>query len=274
MSPSSEWVVYCLDIGVYHLGASGNPIARSKAAWVRLNRSPGDLREVRFRNICGASAIVSNDGNCFRAGRDLRALAALIDSDMEKGTPVAIGFEAPMWFPVHRHVPRQRFSMFKARFQQEEEREWYLQSGAAASLKAITLGVSLFSLLNNRGSISPTFSVTDWSSGGEDLLLFESFVTGEYKPPAVEAVPADVLDAMVGASALWIERGLIGDEQECQRPIRLHSEGGFEGEVISLWKMILDHAGCSTEGLTPADCAVYAMDWNTAGNTYEARRCQ
>ena len=82
----------------------------------------------------------------------MNTLASRIAEDLRAGAGVALGFEAPMRTPAPSVLPDQG-NLFKHRFDPQERRyEWYLQSGAAATMKALTLGKILISQLVRLGA--------------------------------------------------------------------------------------------------------------------------
>jgi len=83
-----------------------------------------------------------------------------------------------MWLPLeHRHRPQ--LKLFGPRFEAERGSEWYLQSGAAATMKSMALGVLLREHLRSELGHLPTIT----SSAGDRstaLIVFEAYVVGPF----------------------------------------------------------------------------------------------
>lgn len=163
---SSVTASYALDIGTYTLGAKGQVRAsNTTTAWARLT---GGIAS--FRQLPAAG----------KSGLSIPDLAKSINTDLASGHFVSLGFEAPMWFPIARgHSASLR--LFAGRFPEEEtcRRQRYLNGGAAATLKALSLGIMLLSLVRED---NPGVRLTTQPNCGEQnaIVLFEAFVTEEF----------------------------------------------------------------------------------------------
>lgn len=257
---ASMAVVYSLDIGVYFVTRAGQPASRTKAAWARLNHWPGDLAAVRAGARSGtALELTSESGRPIDTDRDLLGLASRLLADLGAQRWVALGFEAPMWFPVYTAGPTPGDPLFPCRCEEERTREWYLQSGAAATLKAIGLGTWLFSLLHDElPDLRFTTEPEEWRRRPERLLLFESFVAGSYKRSPPAGVPHDSWDALLGAAALWATEVAPGAAVGIAAR-RFEPAIPGDPSIVSVWKVILDQTGYSTTSGSAGACGTYAL---------------
>lgn len=255
--------VYAIDIGVYRHGIKGDVLMASSFAWARLK---GACQVNRL--ISGESTFFEVQGQ-FRDGRSIRDLSSAIIKDLAAGERIALGIEAPMWQPAPRSIPRGGFDLTPLRFAQESGYAWYLQSGAAATVKALSTATLLLSLVaQDRPSIS--FS-TSWEADA-DVLLFEAFVAGGWKLPT-EEVPEDrnTWDARTAAAAF--DAVFRGGETA---PL-IYSGCGADCCCISHWRTVLDAVGfessearkcCSVVGIESRDygCQLVAGETEIVGN--------
>lgn len=257
---ASAAVVYSLDIGVYFTTRAGTPGARTKAAWARLDHWPGDLGAVRAGKRAGtALELISESGRSIETDCDIPRLASRIVADLGARRWVALGFEAPMWFPVYAAGPGSGDPLFPCRCKEERTREWYLQSGAAATLKAIGLGTWLFSLLyQERPGLQFTTDPAEWKQRSERMLLFESFVAGEFKGDPPEGVSQDSWDALLGAAALWATEVAPGAAFGATAR-RFEPAVPGDASTVSVWKVILDQTRYSPTSGASGPCGTYAL---------------
>lgn len=245
-------VSYALDIGVYNVGARGQMLTSTTAAWCRVPEGSARLDAVTRERGIDDGTLVSLDGTSrYRAGRSIPRLARAIATDLRAGHAVALGLEAPMWIPLtERH--RARLKLFRPRFEVEAGAEWYLQSGAAATLKAISLGrllrAELGSLLGNQFPLL----TTDHGVTERALVLYEGFVVGDYKALGI-AVP-DEVDALVAALA-WGSIRRDFELPQTLRAVSVHEAGSRSDPVMSIWDFVWD--GLPVTG--PRDCDVVAL---------------
>ena len=259
-------ISYALDIGVYFTGKREQVLSKTSAAWCRVHDGVSDLTALQY-SACGNGydegvLSVSDDEASFKCGRSLRVLAAALAEDLDAGHRVGLGFEAPMWIPLtSAHGPD--LSLFEARFDAEEDHRWYVQAGAAASLKAMVLGDLLFRLLGSHlgGKVGLTTSLKGWEQG--TIVLYEAFVAGSHKvtgAPAAEEAP-DEWDAFVAALA-WGHFHSDFELPNGYRAVRLHEAGDRDPrEVLSIWST-LRRAG-TVAG--PPDCEVVALKADGGG---------
>lgn len=257
---ASAAVVFSLDIGVYFATRAGTPGASTTAAWARLDHYPENLDGVRIGARSGtALELISESGRSIDTDCDLPRLGSRLVADLGARRWVALGFEAPMWFPVYTAGPAPGDPLFPCRCKEERTREWYLQSGAAATLKAIGLGTWLFSLLHEElPGLQFTTEPEEWRRRPERLLLFESFVAGSYKRSPPEGMPHDSWDALLGAAALWATEVAMGT---AVGTAARRFEPAIPGDpsIVSVWKVILNQTGYSTRSGSAGACGTYAL---------------
>ncbi len=138
------YIAYGIDVGMYQHGSKGRVNSKTTFAWARV--APG------IELHCDENGECAFEGGEITQGRDIRELASLLSRDIQESVRsklrVAIGMEAPMWQPTPRRLPEGAFDLFPLRFEQESGYWWYLQSGASATVRALSLGRLLFSLLD------------------------------------------------------------------------------------------------------------------------------
>ena len=232
-------VIYAMDIGVYEVNPSNNKAKKEKTtfAWARLEsaQKPIDL------NDAGKMAI---------RGRDMNDLCLSIDKDLTEGKNfISIGFEAPMWFPIYDAVPIDK--VFKERFNAEKTFEWYKQSGAAATLKAISLGVIILSKLKQQVTV---FTVVNedlpWTDT-KKILIYEAFVAGEkYKHQKLKPkeINSDEWDAVTAVYSFY---------KYCYvNVVPLHKPGSWNGKVFSIVQSIAQRTNLASDNY---DCTVVGL---------------
>ena len=225
------YVVYGVDIGVYR---EDNPKLKSTFAWARIENDYSKCEKTKPNND--------------NSGKSIRCLATKINCDLKNNKKIALGFEAPMWIPVEDL--KKDGNLFKKRFEAEGSKyRWYLQSGAAATLKSIVIGKNLFGLLIK--DIQFTTSPEDWKNGNK-ILLFEGFAAGNYKGEIKNEETEHKADARQIACA-FIE--YVKGNEEC----KLNKEDYVENSDISVWDIIATQkhkVGC------PPDCLVVGIKNN------------
>jgi hypothetical protein len=227
------------------------------AAWCRVDSNVSDFESLAHRGDAtrGKFATSPEPADEYHCGRSIEKLAELVASDLRAARTVALGFEAPMWLPLeHEHQPR--LNLFGPRFPAEKGFEWYLQSGAAASLKAIALGVMLREHLKRSLSQCQAAATTlDGRTAGR-LVLFEAFVAGTYQVSRFTSTTApNEWDAFVAALA-WgaIHAGL--SVPPGFRAVPLHTGGTRKGPCLSIWSVIFSDEPVAG----PPDCDVVALE--------------
>lgn len=243
-------VVYVLDIGMYNLGAEGQVLASTTTAWARVDKGIDSFKGFDFKCSPEGSLelgrLVKGEQE-WKCGRSLKTLADSMNEDIERGRSVALGFEAPMWIPVPREHG-QNIELISHRFKEEEKGyAWYLQSGAAATLKSIVLGVQLFTMLcqklsnSKEKALNLRFTTDTSGSSPCKLVLFEAFVAGDYKVKPSQEIDKrapNEWDAFTAALA-WFGRET---QPACiPKPHKvevLSPLTSLPPDRISVWKMI------------------------------------
>lgn len=249
-------ISYVLDIGVYNLGTAGRVLQSTTAAWARTADGTDSLDGFGYSGGPN-SGTLTQDGQSWECGRDIDLLAERISKDLAVGNVVALGFEAPMWFPVV-HESTAPMQLFGPRFDAERGSEWYLQSGAAATMKALSLGTLLFSRLLALNSARLTTSPE--SAARQTIVLFEAFVVGAFKqelPAELNRVPNewDALCASLAWGALHAARSVPSG----LAARRLHSVGSNSKPVASVWSMLASTVAAFPQVEGPLDCEVIAL---------------
>jgi hypothetical protein len=231
-------IVYAVDIGTYFVGQAGQPLAEGTTAWARLTHGFNQFPAYGNNNGVGT-------------GKDLATLAGLIVNDINAGQQIALGFEAPMWIPLHTQHNR-GLQLFEQRFDAEAQNRWYLQAGAAATLKAISIGTLLLSLINN------DITTSTFPENNANVILYEAFVAGQYKipPPQGWQKHPDEWDAMCSALA-WghLHCGFeIPNNCQCNT---LHTANSRNEPKLSIWNAIFqdfyNNSDCEVVGITMPD---------------------
>ena len=252
--------VYALDIGVYRTTKTGGISPGSTTGWCRLTdgvRTPeGQYEAHRYSETVRRVSRSESSLSPIECGRSIADLATAIADDMRDGRRVALGFEAPMWFPVELNHCSD-LDLFSPRFDAERSHEWYLQSGAAATVKATCLGVLLVHELRSKldQDVRMTTNIDAWLPG--TMMVYEAFVAGLYKVCGIKVseVSSDERDAVIAALA-WkaVHAGFALPAGFRART--LHTSGKHGKEAVSVWKHIASDG--SIEG--PDDCEVVAIE--------------
>lgn len=241
-------IAYGIDIGVYRHSAQSRVNGHTTFAWART----GDDVTLTYINEHSRFCFCGNP----KTGSDIRELGGLISKDLAAGSKIAIGMEAPMWQPTPMHLPDGAFQLFAGRFAEEKEFGWYKQSGAAATVKAISIGVLLFSLVEFPDR-AISFGVNP--EADQDVTLFEGFVAGSWKLPGKPTVPlsSHCWDAITTAVAFRYQAPWSVTNSAPSSYI--HGSGTAKTEVVSHWKTILERSGRDV-GNCDADCMVLGFD--------------
>jgi hypothetical protein len=163
--------------------------------------------------------------------------------ELESGNAVAIGFEAPMWIPAPVDLPVGG-ALFFPRFEEEQGTEWYLQSGAAATAKALVIGRLLLSQL---AKVSPIPEVTVGpiilEMSAAKIYLYEGFVVGQYRSTPLWDLSQDEWDSVCCALAYAGQMGgsqILGFES-CR------FDSNVTQKIISHWETIAGTAGLGAD---------------------------
>lgn len=252
----SERVIYALDIGVLDIGAAGQVLASTTAAWCRLDGGSADFAEIAYAGSPTIGRFTSADGWIGVCGRSIEELAKTMAKDLEHGRRIALGFEAPMWVPL-QHQQKPGLRLFRPRFPTERDHGYYLQAGAAATVKAFALGEMLCSYLREIESMLRfTTSPEEWSPG--TILLFEAFVAGQYKgePAPAKIKSPNEWDALIAALAFGALHANFLTPSTVRGEV-LHMAGSCMDSCLSIWKVILDGGSIALSG--PPDCEVVGL---------------
>lgn len=187
-------------------------------------RTPPAGRRNRIRGVAFAWARVSSlEPTRVCVSQDIERLARSIGDDLTSGQSVALGFEAPLFFPVPQAAER----LSRGR-ENERSRAFSAPAGLAVAALAVHQAAWLLRELFSRCGQTCEFSVdwTKWPPKGEKPLLFcwEAFVSGsahsdthvydaataatafvaaESDLASANAVTAERPISLIGAVALW-----------------------------------------------------------------------
>lgn len=169
---------YAVDIGVYNVGANGRILSSTTTAWARSADGTSSFDDIVYSGSCHVGKFSGSSERTWSCGRSISLLADRIAADIKAGFSVSLGLEAPMWFPIWREQCA-GLKLFKPRFLDEGKNQWYLQSGAAATVKAVSIASMLVGLLTSRRpAVSspriPTQRPTTPSSSMKPLLQANS----------------------------------------------------------------------------------------------------
>lgn len=246
---NDPYVAYGIDVGMYEQGIKGAVNSNTTFAWARVSH------DVELH--CDDNGDCSFKGADIKQGRDIRVLATLLSVDIRESMRgklrVAIGMEAPMWQPTPRRLPQGAFDLFPLRFAQESGYWWYLQSGASATVRALSIGRLLFSLLDIPRELTQFVTCPTHSACIE---LFEGFVAGQWKLPRdISKYPnGHCWDAVTTAAAFQI--AITSGESHS---VVLHKAASHNEPLISHWKTIVGSTGLYTK-YCDTDCMVVGID--------------
>jgi hypothetical protein len=251
---------YAVDIGMYHVGAKGQMCSDTTTAWARSGEGTPCFTDITYSGSCDEGTF-ANSTQLWSCGRSISRLVDRIAADLDAGFSVSLGLEAPMWFPIGLGLEQcANLQLFKPRC--EEERggsEWYLQSGAAATVKAISIAAMLIGLLTTK---QPGVKLTTDPSAGTDgtITLYEAFVVGEFKMP----VPAKATKAKnewdaFTASLAW---GAVNWKFDIPPSVchkELHKAGSSLPEIASVWKIVASLVPRHPQVDGPLDCQIVGL---------------
>ena len=260
---------YGVDIGVYNVGAQGQILASTTTAWARATEGTFSFDGIRYSGSCEDGTFSESSERTWSCGRCITRLADRISADIKAGFSVSLGFEAPMWFPI-RWEQCANLRLFKPRCDDEKENQWYLQAGAAATVKAISIGAMLLRLLaSKQPGIKLTTNPT--SAAPQTIVLYEAFVVGKDKfkipPPEGATQAGNEWDAFT-ASLAWAAINWGFQVPPGLHPKELHTAGSAPDEffdelcaIASVWQIVASlvygSGPCRVEG--PLDCQVVGL---------------
>lgn len=237
-----SFVVYCLDVGKVLVRDDGSVLPGSTFAWARVERDArGEIAE--------------------HHGNDPRSLVDSLGDDLAKRALIALGVEAPMWFPrvaALQTTAGAVWRLFRERFQAETGHEWSRQAGASASVRAPQLlWLALNPLLHRGLQFDLVTSSTDWNAArdGETvpILVWEAFCVAGFKPNydavAYANLRSDEADAVASAMLFhrFLENGAEVPANPQDGPILVSADPN--APTFSLWSWVADLLG-----LDPARC--------------------
>lgn len=172
---ATSFASYAVNIGVYNVGAMGQILSSTTTAWARSGEGTCSFDGITYSGSSGSheeGTFSESTQRTWSCGRSISRLVDRIAVDIEAGLSVSLGLEAPMWFPIRREECA-NLELFKPRFDAEKGRGWYLQSGAAATVKAISIAAMLVGLLTSK---QPEVRLTTNPSSAADrtIVLYEA----------------------------------------------------------------------------------------------------
>ncbi|MFI4847876.1 MAG: hypothetical protein ACIAZJ_02155 [Gimesia chilikensis] len=246
-------IAYGIDIGMYRTGKSENVLSTTTFAWGRVEAAA----KLKSKIENGKRVFSISPDSSENRGNDISELVESIRTDLNNGKRIALGMEAPMWQPVPALTQdsKSEYDLFVARFDEESKYQWYLQSGAAALAKALSIGKLLLTLLDDDNTLNEvSFSLTD--SEKANIELYEGFVAGDWKLDQSETseLSDHCWDALVTAIGFHYAKREVNKEKE-EQIATIHSANTEDRTVISHWHTILDDLNSKSED-SNSDCLV------------------
>ncbi len=115
------------------------------------------------------------------SGRDLDSLVDVVVADLGRRTPVALGFEAPLFIP--RPASAEQLNRQRAG---ERGRPWCAGAGTGALALGLQQSAYVFDRIAQHARPRVTFDLEAIERGDADLLVWEAFVSGKAKNRAAE----------------------------------------------------------------------------------------
>lgn len=159
-----------------------------------------------------------------------------------------------MWTPAPSALPDSG-RLFTLRFEHEVGYAWYLQSGAAATMKALTLGKILISQLDRMG-LRPQFLTDRKPPDSGQLCLFEAFVTGAYRTTPPIRSSQDEWDAVT--AALAYAGVILSTPVQGYLAIEFGPSTNSLNEVFSHWATVIASCGLDAKKCL-GPCPVVAL---------------
>lgn len=250
-------IAYGIDIGMYRTGKSENVLSTTTFAWGRVE---ADAKLVSQKED-GKDVFSIKPDISENSGNDIFELVDFIHTDLEAGKRIAIGMEAPMWQPVPRFKPGFEYNLFPIRLNAEKGYEWYRQSGASALARAISTGLALFTILNQKSSLkNVSFSTT--GKENVDIELFEGFVAGNWKLLHKTCEKQNHKKYLHQWDALLTALGFHYAKDESKGLsdiVAMHQPGTFDDTTLSHWHTILRDMETKSEDCN-TDCLIVGFD--------------
>lgn len=184
-----------------------------------------------------ADRVLRDDGPPMRTGEGgsdaLKAFASVVAGHLAAGTPVALGFECPLFVPV----PADPHALGAPRVGEKTAkgaRPWSAAAGASVLATGLVQAAWILRYLReNRPEALATFDWAAFSGGRAQLFLWEAFISGEAKaathwgdaeiavdhfaaalpdPRSASAVTAEAPLSLIGAAALHANWAFAGDD--------------------------------------------------------------
>jgi len=148
-------------------------------------------------------------GSAGLGGHDLDELIASIVADINDGTPVALGFEAPLFIPR----PSTTDGLNKQRLG-ERGRPWCAGAGTGALALGIQQAAYVLSgiALGIGRKVEVSFDPEALTAGTAQLLIWEAFVTGKAKNRSSLTPHVDDARAAVTELQLRFDRGSVSSD--------------------------------------------------------------
>lgn len=246
-------IAYGIDIGTYRHTKAGNVKSNSAFAWGRVEAS---AKLVSSQENDSTIFSISN-AEAYKSGNDMRVLADLICDDLIQKKRIAIAMEAPMWQPVPEFKTDSEYDLFPIRLDAEKGYQWYLQSGASALARAISTGITLFSILNQKYPLNNvSFSTT--GKVNVDIELFEGFVAGDWKldQAAESSFSPHCWDALLTGLGFHYAKDESRGLSDCAT---MHQPGAFNDNTHSHWHTILSDLEINSENCK-TDCLIVGFN--------------
>lgn len=262
---------YAVDIGMYNVGDKGQIRSDATTAWARSVEGSSSLDGFVYKSsgslgVCDAGTLrdAAGSGSDVECGRSIAVLADRIAKDIKEGFTISLGMEAPMWFPVWREQ-HPRLKLFRPRFCCEKRNGWYLQSGASATLKAISIASMLLDLLTS-SQPQLKLSTDPKSSNDKTIVLYEAFVAGEFKVAAPDKVKKanNEWDAFI-ASLAWgaCNSGFVTPPSLSHKKLHEAGSAGASSsprpEIASVWNFAASLVRSNPLVNGPPDCQIVAL---------------
>ncbi len=251
---------YAVDIGVYNVGTKGQVLCSTTTAWARSLEGTRSFEGIMYSGSCEEGTFSESTQRTWSCGRSISRLADRITGDIEAGFSVSLGLEAPMWFPI-RWEQCANLQLFQPRFEEERGSEWYLQAGAAATVKAVSIAAMLVDLLTSK---QPGVKLTTnpSSAAARTIVLYEAFVAGKFNtpPPARATQAGNEWDAFA-ASLAWGAINWAFNIPPSLHPKELHKAGSSLCRIASVWQIVTSlvygSGPCRVDGAL--DCQIVGL---------------
>ena len=251
---------YAVDIGMYHVGGKGQMCSDTTTAWARSGEGTPSFDDITYSGSCDEGTFAKSTQRWSCHGRSISRLVDRIAADIDAGCSVSLGLEAPMWFPIGLEQCA-NLQLFKPRCEDERGSEWYVQSGAAATVKAVSIAAMLVNLLTSK---QPGVKLTTDPTAGTNgtIILYEAFVVDEFKMP----VPAGATQAKnewdaFTASLAWGAVNWAFDIPPAVYPKKRYTRPALVpvGDRFCLWQIVASLVPSHPRVDGPLDCQIVGL---------------